>query len=286
MIHEAEIHIGRKNLRTIGRCIYCGKDGSATKLTEEHIIPFSLGADQYLKDASCLACADITKKFELHVARNIFGHHRIHQNIQTRHPKDRPNELRTRVIKDGIENAYDLPIEDHPYFLPIPVWDRPGIIRNVPPSKEFSGLASHLYNHIPENIRETLGLADGDTAEIRPPDVIVDTEQFARAIAKIAYCQAIARFGFDGFRRLALPDLILGKYSCIPYFVGSVVDELPPPPQPAGPMHVIETVDVWVDGKRLLIAVIRLFAKNGTKEHGMPIYTVVVGAPLCQKSKQ
>ena len=52
---------------------------------------------------------------------------------------------------------------------------------------------------------------------------------FARAITKVAFCHAVAKYGLDGFRHLAAPDIILGKYSCVPYFVGSDPEEPPPP---------------------------------------------------------
>jgi 5-methylcytosine-specific restriction endonuclease McrA len=52
-------------------CIYCGKNG--VPLTDEHIVPFSLGGQHILQNASCLECADITKKFEQDVARELWG---------------------------------------------------------------------------------------------------------------------------------------------------------------------------------------------------------------------
>jgi HNH endonuclease len=39
-----------------GACIYCGTTG--VKLTDEHIVPYSLGGSHVLRDASCLQCAD------------------------------------------------------------------------------------------------------------------------------------------------------------------------------------------------------------------------------------
>jgi hypothetical protein len=142
--------------RQIGRCIYCGTFGEDIKLTEEHVIPYSLDADVYLKDASCLTCADITKGFEQHLARTIFGHHRIHKGVQTRHPKDRPSELPARVLIRGIEHRKHLLIEDHPYFLAMPIWDQPGILRGLLPNLKFDGLSAHLYYNVPDNIREAL----------------------------------------------------------------------------------------------------------------------------------
>ncbi len=171
----------------VGRCIYCGAHGSGVKLTKEHVIPYSLGSDAYLKDASCPDCAAITKAFEQHVARNIYGHLRIHLGIQTRHSHERPTELPVRVIKEGVESRLVLPINEHPFFLILPIWDTPGMLRGEPPQKLFTGLTSHLYYSIPPTIQTTLGVADFEPFALAPAEYRIDAEQFARAIAKIAY---------------------------------------------------------------------------------------------------
>ena len=278
VVFAPEMHSGRKNLRTIGQCIYCGAGSKETRLTDEHIIPYSLGSDRYLKDASCVECAKITRDLEMHVAHNIFGHHRIHSGIQTRNPKKRPTELPLIIVRESAEERIELPIEDHPYFLSLPVWDRPGIVRNISPSNEFSGLTSHVYSYAPNNIGETLGIPTCGSLNIRPVSVAINPEIFARVLAKISYCQLVARLGLDGFRPLAIVDVILGKYSCVPYFVGSYIDGPLPPPAEKKYLHTVENVDAVISGKRLWLTVIRLFANSGTKENGMPIYTVITGA--------
>jgi hypothetical protein len=272
-----DIHVGRTMAREIGQCIYCGALGSQAELTDEHLIPFALGADTYLKDASCKACAKITSDFETHVARNIFGHLRVHIGVQTRRPKRRPTVLPTRVVRRGAEIRLVLPVKDHPHFLVMPVWESPGIFRGEQPQTLFTNLSSHMLYYIPPNINTTLDLEDGELAKL-VPDYRIDANQFARAIAKIGYCQAVALFGLDGFRPLALPDLILGKYTGISQFVGSELSN-PPPPEPSGRQHRVDVFDLTVHGMRLLVARVRLFADSGTKEHGTPIYTAIVGAP-------
>ena len=274
---------GRTMARHIGRCIYCGSHGGNAKLTDEHIVAYALGSDVYLKEASCITCADITKRFEQHVARAIFGHHRIHKGTQTRRPSERPSELPARVLIRGVEHRKELAIKDHPYFLAIPIWDQPGLLRGLSPSLDFDGLCAHLYYHIPDNIKGTLRLSDGEIAEIRP-DTAGDAAQFGRAIAKIAYCNAIAHFGLDGFEHLELPDLVLGKFLHVSFMVGSVLRE-PPPPNRRGPLHRIVIGANWVHDRRtgvwrrVLVTNIRLFATDGTEDKGMPIYTVVTSAP-------
>src|ERR1700736_1770420 len=109
------VYHGRQMVRHIGRCIYCSAHGPDIKLRREHIIPYSLDADTYLKDASCGDCAKITRDFETHVARNIYGHLRIHTGVQTRNPEERPTDLPTKIIRNQTQITMSLPISDHPH---------------------------------------------------------------------------------------------------------------------------------------------------------------------------
>ena len=75
----------------VGRCIYCGSDGDAKGLSDEHMVPFSLGGDAVLPKASCAACATETSKIELYVARHIFHGLRSHvgavaKEVSSPHP--------------------------------------------------------------------------------------------------------------------------------------------------------------------------------------------------------
>ena len=73
---------------------------------------------------------------------------------------------------------------------------------------------------MPESMRQSLGLRDGEVAIVKDTSRPINLPTFARAIAKIGYCHAVAHYGMRGLRSLVLPDLILGKYPHIPYFVG------------------------------------------------------------------
>jgi hypothetical protein len=74
--------------------------------------------------------------------------------------------------------------------------------------------------------------------------------------------------------------VILGKFTGISQFVGSRLT-LPPPPLKRGNQHAITVYDAWIAPRlRLLLAAVRLFADSGTRDHGLPIYTVVVGRPI------
>ena len=279
-------YFNRNKIPSFGECIYCRKKAHETKLTNEHTIPFSLGGNVEIIDGSCLECAAITSKIELHVGRKVLWDLRVHTGTQTRRPKDRPKALPINVSIAGAPlQTMQLPIADHPFFTPMPVWGLPALLIGSPPSEKFQEERAHVYYYIPPNIRETLQIKDNEIAEIPFPDFGIDSHQFARAIAKMAYCQAVITFGLYGFRRLVLPDLILGKYPLVPYFVGSETVD-PPPPLSGKVMHMINMDIVTIGRIRLIVASVRIFANSGTANNGTPVYRVVVGAPKLSKCNQ
>jgi hypothetical protein len=265
----------------VGTCIYCGSDGGPKGLSDEHMIPFSLGGDAVLPKASCAACATETSKIELYLARHIFHGLRSHVGGPSR-KKSLPSTLSADISVGDHGAAFEFLAADQPFALMLPTWDYPGIMRQVQPSDTFPVCNVRGYNFVPANLREILGLPDG------APDPIVHIGSgtlnnivFARAIAKIAYCNVVARYGLDGFRPLVLPDLILGRYPCVPYFVGTDPGE-PPPRNARNVRHAVQIATAnGREGLRFLVAAVRLFAHSGSPEHGMPIYHVVAGAPRC-----
>ncbi len=257
-----------------GTCIYCGSDGGADGLRDEHAVPYSLGGTFELLEASCSDCEGITSYLDGYLANATYKHLRVHSSVQSRsgHPKLLPAHVGLPVGK----KILDLAPKDHPYFLHMPVWNRPGIMRGLQPSTDFGDVKAHVYWYTPPNIRETLGLKHGDMAEIQDTTPMPNLRTFARGIAKIAYCNAVATYGLDGFRSLVTPDLILGRYPNIPYFVGSDRND-PPPPEPPGCLHIVHHTDVTIGRLKYLAVRFRLFAHSGTRENGMPYYEVVVG---------
>jgi hypothetical protein len=93
-------------------------------------------------------------------------------------------------------------------------------------------------------------------------------EQFARTLAKIGHCYAVATFGLDAFQPLAV-DTALGRTKNLTYVVGGSFDIEPAVPD-AG--HLLNA-EIATDGFVSQITVgIRLFASAAT-----PSYHVVVG---------
>jgi hypothetical protein len=144
-------------------------------------------------------------------------------------------------------------------------------------SAGFGPPGRFTYWYIPPNLHDTIGLKDGDVARVIDMSRPHNLPTFARALAKIAYCNAVMRYGLAGFRPLVLPDIILGRYPNIAYFVGSD-PTLPRPPYPRGQQHSVTLGDLTYKNMKLLTAAIRLFGDSGSGDKGMPFYTVIVGS--------
>jgi len=98
-------------------------------------------------------------------------------------------------------------------------------------------------------------------------------------LMKIAYCNAVMKYGLDGFRPLATRDIILGRYPNIAVFVGSDLNT-PPPPYPRGRQHSVSLGSITYTHTRFLTATIRLFGDSGAGDKGMPFYTVIYGSEV------
>lgn len=259
-----------------GRCIYCGSPGLKDGLREEHIIPRSLGGKAVIDSASCTDCEKITSYIDGYLGRHIFQEYRAHAGTPTRRPRERPTEFPARIIVDGIEEVRHFATARHPYFLAMPVWGLPTIMTGAQPTAAVKQMKAHVYEFVPDNIRETLGLPDGVNLQIRGTGSINYTT-FARAIAKIAYCHTIIRYGLTGFRRLVLPQIILGRYPFVPQFVGGPLED-PPPPAPQGQLHIVNFERFSLNRLSLICVSVRLFAHSGFEGSGMPVYRVLSGA--------
>jgi hypothetical protein len=258
-----------------GVCIYCGSDGGEFGLRSEHPIPYSLGGNTELLGASCRDCESVTSFLDGYMANAIFGHLRVHLNLQSRsgHPESLPAII---ALSDG-QRAVDFTTKDHPYFLNLPVWRPPGLMLGVQISEGFGPPGKFTYWFLPNNLRDTIGLKDGDIASVIDASPPHNLSAFARGLAKIAYGNAVMKYGLDGFRHLVTPDIILGKYPNIAYFVGSDPTS-PPPPYKRGMQHSVSLGSLVYENTKFLTATIRLFGDSGTTEKGMPFYTVIYGA--------
>ena len=124
---ETENVEGKKvSVKGGGVCIYCGWDGGEHGLRDEHAVPYSLGGSTELLNASCSDCEAVTSYLDGYMANAIFGHLRVHIDLQSRsgHPETLPATIE---LADGTR-AVDLATQNHPYFLNMPIWRPPGFM--------------------------------------------------------------------------------------------------------------------------------------------------------------
>jgi hypothetical protein len=78
-------------------------------------------------------------------------------NSPTRRKKKRPKELPfTYSIAGGERQEKNVPIADHPFFTPMPVWGRPGLLVGGQPVTDVEHYKAHVLCH-----RISRVLADG-----------------------------------------------------------------------------------------------------------------------------
>jgi hypothetical protein len=258
-----------------GVCIYCGWGGGTDGLHDEHTVPYSLGGNTELLAASCTDCEAVTSYLDGYMANAVFGHLRVHLNLQSR--SGHRDTLPATIELAAGQRAIDLATADHPFFLNMPIWRPPGVMCGAQVSDGFGEPGKFTYWYVPPNMRDTIGLQDGDIARIIDASPPHNLATFARGLAKIAYCNAVMRYGLDGFRPLVTPNIILGKYPNIAFFVGSD-PTMPSPPYPRGSQHAVHLGTMNYRNLTLLTATIRLFADSGAQDKGMPFYTVICGA--------
>jgi len=245
----------------VGRCIYCGESDGV--LTDEHIIPFSLGGTLILPKSSCKRCEKITHRFEGVVGREIFGKFRAKHNLPTRRPKERPTHFPVGTSA-GVINVSAL---EHPTELFVYKFKPANALADLPAS--FDTSTHHWVPVAISNWKELDEFAkshkwDGKV-QIRMRPI-----EYARMLAKIAHCYAVAFLGYGSFKPLTI-DLILGRTENISYTVGGDWD-IPPSLKDGGHLLNLEFLINVIRRQFLILVEIRLFSSAGT-----PNYRVVAG---------
>jgi HNH endonuclease len=254
---------GPSRIPSKGRCIYCGKDD--VRLTDEHFLPLSLGGQHVIEKASCHVCADITKKFEQHVARDMWGDARNSYNAPSRRRNTRPTHI-TLHDPNYSSRTVRVPYSEYPAPLIFYKMHRAGLLEGLPEDVDISS-AWHLVAVADEIKAKAFEQKFGVklTAKFRHMP-----ESFGRLLAKIGYGQILCSFDPWEFRPLCLP-YILGQKRNISYIVGGTHDI--PEPIPVG--YSLSTIAFGDHSRIFLVAEIRLYANAHT-----PAYHVVVGDVL------
>ncbi|HXH47037.1 MAG TPA: HNH endonuclease [Bradyrhizobium sp.] len=251
---------GHTRIPTRGQCIYCGATG--VRLTDEHVVPLALGGAHILEGASCDTCANVTKKFEQDVARELWGAPRISYNAPSRRKKNRPSHI---ILSDPERSGrtVKVPYSEYPAAMVFYKMSKAGLLEGLPENVDVSSawrVVAICDQEKSEAFIEKYGMKVPSSFRHVP-------ESFARMLAKIGYCNLLTMLEPGAFRPICLP-YILGIRSNPSFVVGGTLDDAPP--DTVG--YRLRTAAFGSFEKLMLVAEIRLFSNNGT-----PIYHVVVG---------
>ena len=215
----------KKSLGTIGKCIYCGD--SESSLSEEHIIPLSLGGKFTLKQASCKKCQGITSGLELDVLRYTLLPVRAKMNLPTRHRNKRPKQFPLTVAKGAQKEKINVPISERPTMLVLPEFKEPAYVDKRKCEKGIDLIGTLAYEvgqpSFTQFFKEHNITSISETVTYNAKGGFT----FARLLAKIAYGFAVAHFGIDILNTSYVLPCILGKSDDSGRWVGSTGRVLP-----------------------------------------------------------
>jgi len=249
------------------RCIYCGLSREDARLTKEHIIPLSFDGRFIFPNASCVKCAGITSRFERTCSQQIFDHLRVHYQLPTRRPQNRPDAFPLDYNENGNTVTRMVPVLQHPFVVALPNFETAGMLADRMVSDrmenvEFRGFASY-----------PMGLVPGPNSNFVGPSfnmqLRADPFAFARVLAKIAHGFAVAEYGMGAFTSFLTP-IVLNQTNMVSYYVGSTPDKKSY--GIASKLHILQLKEYHLGQATLLLCYIKLFAP-----FPFPIYEVVVG---------
>ena len=243
-----------------GQCIYCGDKSNTELLTREHIMPFALNGTLVIPKASCPKCSEITSKVETFCLQKMFIDARTHLGLASRSKRKKKPRPPLRVGHIGPSNEVEwwqeLSAGKHPFALLSFGFGPAGILSGRPPNDPPS--IQMCFTPAP-GFAERFGALPVNASV----GYVVDTDLFARMLAKIAHSFAVAGLGLAGFQPF-LPDVILGHDRDIFRYVGGAI---------GGDEHNPNLHSIRLKVENGIVTVyVRLFAALGA-----PAYLIAVG---------
>lgn len=239
--------------KDVGECIYCG---SKNELSTEHIIPYGLGGEDVLLNASCPACAQITSEFEYEVLHNQVMQLRAEYDLPSRN-NSVPEELPLDILTDQKgEKRVHFSTAEHPTLALFLLYPRPEVLGGEQPKKGINITGNNLYQiggPQLESLAEKL-----DIEEIQFSQTFT-RNTFERLLAKIAFGYGVREYGLEDLKQSPLRSTILGQEDDAGKWIGCGQFD----PKRAEEIHDVslEKQGDWI------LASVRLFAKAPTPQY-------------------
>jgi hypothetical protein len=170
-----------RNIRPIGRCIYCGRTDN---LAKEHAIPSGMGGTITLPKGSCPTCAKLTQEIETTCMRKTLLHVRVKSGLH-RHRNERPSTLPV-IFSDWSDNktTRKVTVADFPMLWAMPIYEYPGILLNRKPAETGFGM---LYAHKEEaSFKKLLSLPGVKSITVTPGAVTPLRRQYVADNQKLS----------------------------------------------------------------------------------------------------
>ena len=227
--------------------------------------------------ATCERCRKITQEIETKCMRQTMLHARIRHSLH-QHPHESPV---THPVKftdwNNHVTTHRIPLEECPVLMVMPVYEYPGILRNLSPEQTNFGLLTVLKTSNADELYQNL-LRRPRIKSVSVESGRIETWVFAQWLAKIGYSFAVACLGLQKIGHSPLVNIIRTQTIHFGHLIGGVNDlRLPSREYKVESRNAsifeIELSDmVNNDGKIFWATKIRLMPMLET-----PTYLVVVG---------
>ena len=198
------------------------------------------------------------RSFERDVLRGHLLGLRAYFGLKTRNPRNRPINLPLTIVRNGIEEVIQIPIQEHPILLTFPSFGLPSnITGDHVDGIKIRGVALYNFGKSIKEVKEKYAAED-----IKHSDSFYPVS-FARMIAKIGWAIAVAH-GYREELDRSLVEAILHKPDEIGRWVGTYTD---PFEKQEGMLHELRLREDRQLG--YLIADIQLFTISDSPRYGV-----------------
>lgn len=206
-----------------GKCVYCRKEFAVEDLTDEHIVPRALNGSLILKKGACRPCAVKSNKdyegaalnHDLLIPRRLLEL-RKSRNRGAKQPPPRP--LPPVAIGDVTMggDGFDIQLSDdqYPPAFDLVLFPRAGLLDGIDRGSTITELRLQLFN---------LGGSKNRATNVTTQHSMINGP-FAKMLAKIGYCYAVAEKGFNAFDGDDIRALLDGGRDDVYNFVGNVAE--------------------------------------------------------------
>jgi hypothetical protein len=255
----------------LGRCMYCLAAG--VKLSEEHLIPKSLGGCVTLRDAVCEPCRIATGRLEQATLDRDFLVPKTLLALRRRRARGKGPGRLPRVsvfavagldsdvdVDGGVDDLppeLELSASEFPRTFALPTFDPAGLLRVADPPTP-----SPRVHYV--TCRLQVGTPTRDAIATTRP--LADPHAYGYSLAKWAYGYAVAERGLACCDLRAIRQLLAGERDDVFNFVGT------PHPLEPGARNSLHSLSLRENGEWLTVIL------NVLGSAGMPPYEVVIGS--------